>query len=530
MRRYARLGAYVASATLAVTTVTAIAPSAQAAPVKDPIGVNAGATWLESQLTHGIVRNTQFDFDDYGLSIDIGMALKAVGGHGGTVSGIATALAPGAHDNYYTSTYNNVTTTYAGSVAKMALFAQQAGADATSYGGQNLITLLEGRVATASPIAGRIEDDNNSFGDANVLGQAYAVAALHNANSTKAASALAFLLQQQCSNGGFRLTFTASKTASDQSCTDDTQAQIDATSVALIELKAIGQGGAPVTNATNYLIGKQAPSGAWGGDPGGAAENANATGLAAWALGNTAQSADGAAWLRDHQATFYDYCDNLKTNVGTVAYSTDTLNSGRVDGITTSTQDQFRRAAAQAVPGLQYLDTDATPAAPQLTGPSGYQKSDSFVNFSVTGVHAGDQLCITGGPGGAGGVSTGTTWVKREVLPFGTAIRTFVVRDRDGHSDSTTVNVLGAKTLPLTRSNYPNQRSSFVTVTVYGLAAGERASILFRGALKASGTADSAGHFRRSIWTGRQLGTGTIGGYGQFGDIRKGYTTIKVVR
>ena len=408
MRRYARLGAYVASVTLAVTTVTAIAPSAQADPAKDPIGVNAGASWLESQLTNGIVHNTQYNFDDYGLSIDVGMALKAVGGHAGTVSAIATALAPGAHDNYYTSTFQGVTTTYAGSVAKMALYAQQAGASATNYGGQDLITLLAGRVATASPIIGRIEDVNNSFGDSNVLGQAYAVAALHNAGSTsKEADALSFLLDQQCPNGGFRLSFTASKTASGQSCTDNAQAQIDATSVALIELKAINSSASPVTtaitNATAYLVGEQQLSGAWGGDPGGAAANANATGLAAWALGDTAESADGAAWLRDHQATFYDYCDALKTDVGTVAYSDSSLASGRIDGINAPTQDQFRRAAAQAVPGLQYLDADTTPSAPQLTGPAGYQKADSPVTFRATGVHAGDQLCLTGGPGGAGG-------------------------------------------------------------------------------------------------------------------------------
>ena len=152
------------------------------------------------------------------------------------------------------------------------------------------------------------------------------------------------------------------------------------------------------------------------------------------------------------------------------------------------------------------------------------------MNFRTTGVHAGDQLCITGGPGGAGGVASGTTWTRQEQLPYGTAIRTFAVRDRDGHSDSTTVNVLGAKTLPLTRSKYANKRSSFVTVTIYGLAPGEHAGIAFRGALKASGTADSAGHFRRSIWTGRTLGKGTVAGYGQFGDIRKGYAVIKVVR
>ncbi len=124
----------------------------------------------------------------------------------------------------------------------------------------------------------------------------------------------------------------------------------------------------------------------------------------------------------------------------------------------------------------------------------------------------------------------GTTWTKSARTADLTGTRTFAVRDRDGHSDTAQVKQLGTKTLVLTRPHYVNKRSSFASVTIYGLAAGERASILFRGELKASGTADSNGHFTRSIWTGRTLGVGTVGGYGQFGDIRKGYTTLKVVR
>ena len=534
MRRSVRLGALVASTTLALTGLAVIAPGAQAAPPKDPIGVNTGATWLTKQLTNGIVHNTQFNFDDYGLTVDIGLALKAVGGHASTVSSIATALAPGAHDNYYTSTFGGVTTTYAGSVAKLALFVQQAGGSATSYGGQNLITLLEGRVHSGSPIDGRIEDQNNGFGDANVLGQAYAVAALHTASSSKESSALSFLLSQQCPNGGFRLSFTADKTSSSQSCTNNTQAQIDATSVALLELKSLGSGAPAVTtainNATTFLVIRQQGSGAWGGDPGGSAANANATGLAAWALGNTADSAQGAAWLRDHQATYYDYCTKLKNDVGTVAYDDAGLSGGRSSGIDSTSQDQFRRAAAQALPGLQYLDADATPSAPHLTGPSGFAKGGGTATFRTSGVHAGDQLCLTGGPGGAGGTASGTTWTRAARLANLTGTRTFTVRDRDGHSDSVAVHQLGSKRLTLTKSHYRNKRFASVTATIYGLAAGERASLFYKGSLVRAGVADSAGHFQATFSAGGARGKRTIAGYGQFGDIRKGYTKIKVVR
>lgn len=533
MRSFARLGAIVGATTLAVTGLVAAVPAAQAAPAKDPIGVDTGATWLAKQLTNGIVHNHQYDFDDYGLTIDVGLALHAVGGHASTVSSIANALATGAHDNYYTYFNGTNTTTSAGSLAKLALFVQQAGGTPTNYGGHNLITLLEGTVAPSSPIAGRIQDANPSPSDlANTLGQAYAARALATASSSKAASVLSFLLDQQCPNGGFRLSFNTDKTSSSQSCTNNNQAQIDATSVALLEMRGLSGTTTAVTGAENFLIGKQQSSGAWGGDPGGSAANSNATGLAAWALGNTAGSAKGAAWLRDHQATYYDYCTKLKNDVGGVAYDDAGLSAARSHGIdpTSATQDQVRRATAQALPGLQYLDADSTPAAPQLTGPSGYVKGGGTASFTVTGVHAGDQLCITGGPGGAGGTASGTTWTKAAKIANLTGTRTFAVRDRDGHSDTAEVKQLGSKTLRLTRAHYVNKRSSFATVTIYGLASGERASILFRGALKASGTADSTGRFTRSIWTGRKLGRGTVGGYGQFGDIRKGHTTLKVVR
>ncbi len=257
MRSFARLGAVVGASTLAVAGLVTVSPSAQAVAPKDPIGVNTGAAWLAKQLTHGIVHNNQFNFADYGLTIDVALGLDAVGGHASEVSDIADALAPGSNANYTTSTYHGVTTTYAGQVAKLMVLVQKAGGDPTSYGGHDLTTMLEGTVASAAPIAGRIQDQNNTFGDANVLGQAYAARALATASSSKASSVLSFLLEQQCPNGGFRLTFNADKTAVRPELHRQQPAQIDVTSVALIEMRGLTGTSTAVTNADDYLIGKQ---------------------------------------------------------------------------------------------------------------------------------------------------------------------------------------------------------------------------------------------------------------------------------
>ena len=186
------------------------------------------------------------------------MALDAVGGQGATVDDITNALEPGSFANYYASTFNGVTTTYAGSLAKQLVLAQIAGSSPTNYGGHNLVTMLEGRTNGTAPIAGRIEDANNGFGDANVIGQAFAARGLSTAGSSKATNAVNFLLAQQCPNGGFRLNFNASKTSTSQSCTNNADAQLDVTSIAIIQLKAIGGHATAVNNAVAWLGPKQA--------------------------------------------------------------------------------------------------------------------------------------------------------------------------------------------------------------------------------------------------------------------------------
>ena len=95
--------------------------------------------------------------------------------------------------------------TYAGPVAKAAVLAQATGAGgAASFGGVDLISRLESRVAGAAPVAGRISDATTFDDYANTLGQAFAARALMSAGSTKASTVTSFLLKQQCSDGYFR--------------------------------------------------------------------------------------------------------------------------------------------------------------------------------------------------------------------------------------------------------------------------------------------------------------------------------------
>jgi hypothetical protein len=534
IRRASRFAAYAASASLAISgTLLAVTP-AGAAPTPTPAAETQGAAWLQGQLTNGVLHNAQYDFDDIALSADFAYALDAVGGHGAAVDSILDAIEPRAHDEWYTSTFNNVTTTYGGSIAKLLVLVQQTGGTPISFGGQNLVSLLDAQVATAAPIAGRVQNTNDSFGDANTIGQAYAAHGLTTASSSNAAAATAFLLKQQCSSGYFRLSFTADKTAIGQSCVNGTDApDTDATAIAVLQLQSQSTDGtvsAAITSAQTWLAAQQKTDGSFGGGTSTEASNANSTGLAALALGSTPASAKAAQWIRAHQATYYDDCDKLAAQRGAVAYGDAALAAGRSGGITTATADQFRRASAQAVPALVYLPADTTPAAPVLTGPGSYLKAGTRQVLTTSGVGSGDQLCLTGTGAALQGTATGPTWRSTVTLPAGTANRVYAVRDAEGHADTATLKVLGAKTLPIVTSKYKVKKKRYVTAMITGLVPSEWARIYYKGAFVRSGHATSTGKFVATFKVGKAKGKKSITGFGFFTDIRRGATTIKVVR
>jgi hypothetical protein len=398
MRISRPLVALVAAA--ASTTLVAGLTSPASAATYDGKPTAAGARWLSSQLTDGVVHNEQFDFDDWALTIDFTLGLDAAGRKPALVEQLTTKIADNVTS--YTEPFGD---TYAGNLGKAAVLAIVGHRDPRSFGGQDLIAKLEGRVSSTAPIVGRIEDLSAFADSANVFGQAHAARALNTADSPKAADALAFLLEQQCDKGFFRQSFTTDKAAVDQSCQGAPAAErtpsTDATALAVLSLTGVkGPGVKPaIDNAVDWLVGHQRANGSFSDD--GRAKspaNANSTGLAGWALGEARAArpaAKAATWLRNLQVPAANPCARrLRTDVGAIAYDAAAYRKGQRKGISVELQDQWRRASSQALPALVWApDAEGrfTAKAPSTVG------AGDRLRISITGAAPGERVCVTGG-------------------------------------------------------------------------------------------------------------------------------------
>jgi hypothetical protein len=333
----------------------------------DTAALSAAATWLGSQVTDGAVHNDQYDMDDYGLSIDVALALHAADQQPDTVRAVGDRLAE--HVDEYTSPGFG-TLTSAGATAKSVVLAQAVGADPTAYGDTDLLSRLEATVADKGPARGRIQDSldpkqADAVDYANVVGQAYAVTGLGAADSAEAAAATDFLLAQQCEEGWFRLDFTKDERATDQTCDGDraSSPDLDATAFAVRALAAddSSTAAAAVDSAVTWLQTQQAADGSFGGGSASTTANSNSTGLAGAVLGEAGETAgaeQAATWVFGHQALDCQSFD--APDVGAVAYDDASLAAAAKKGISVKSADQFRRASAGALPVLQWLPVDAT--------------------------------------------------------------------------------------------------------------------------------------------------------------------------
>ncbi len=348
------------SSALAVSLVAAGEPAQAAAAPSSPGG--HGATWLAGQLTNGLMHNPNFGgFDDYGLTADTVFALRAVGGHPADVRRARNALADHVNDYTAGSTASgDPGGRYAGSTAKLLVLAQTTGGDPTSFGGVNLVRRLNGRVTTSGPAKGRIAD-KSQFGDfANTIGQILAVRGLDAAKSGRAGAARRFLLEQQCAQGYFRLNFSKMRSVH-QGCGKNSPADPDATSYAVVQLWKSSRGDAKLRGALKdaiaWLATQQRKSGAFVGGTSTATPNTNSTGLAASALGLAGQcraARMAATWIAGFQVGAQPAGSKLAGQRGAIAYDKAALKAGKRDGITPEAQDQWRRAASQAAPGLLF--------------------------------------------------------------------------------------------------------------------------------------------------------------------------------
>lgn len=351
-----RGAALVAGTATALAVMTGGTPAVAGAADKQ----QAAAGWLAGELTGGVAVNDQYDFDDYGLSIDAGLALRAQGLKARKVEKISSALA-GAVDSYTTGADFGSDDVYAGATAKLTSFVARTGGDPAAFGGVDLVERLEGLVSTQAPTTGRIQD-RSSFGDyANTIGQAFAAQALHAVGSEQAAPVTSYLLQQQCEAGYFRLSFPAAA-APDQGCdaapgNPDQGADVTALVVlALLEVEdPSAEVSAALDEATGWLLTRQSEGGAFGAGSD-AGVNSNSTGLAGWALGEAGfcgRAQEAARWVKKQQAGGNDKA--LAAEKGAIAYDRAAFLKGKKEGIVVETRDQWRRATAQAAPALENL-------------------------------------------------------------------------------------------------------------------------------------------------------------------------------
>lgn len=347
--------AAVASAGLLIVT----AGAANATPAST---ANAH-TWLKGQLTGGLIHNSSYGFDDYGLTADTALALKQLGVSNKKLKTTRKALASHVDDWIRGGTTTDL---YAGSVAKAVVTADALGANPKKFGGANLVKLLQTTVSTSGATKGRI-GDVSAYGDyANTLGQALAAQALAADAPKKAEPVVKYLLEQQCSAGYFRLYF-ADPTAP-QSCNagDPKTTSVpdpDATSSALLSLQSLSHQSQKVKKAekkaVRWLRRHQRRNGSFIGGTSTATPNANSTGLAAGALagaGQCRQARKAATWVAKLQVSKKKATGALASAKGAIAYDKAALAAAKSAGITVDTQDQWRRATTQAAPALRYLD------------------------------------------------------------------------------------------------------------------------------------------------------------------------------
>jgi hypothetical protein len=282
-------GALVTGALLlpGAATPAAAAPSAPG---------SAALTWLADQLddAHGVFT---FDsgfgpFTDYGLTLDADLALLLGGGHASSVTASLTAIEAHLADYVSHGDFGSGPGDSAGALAKVLLTEEIAGRP-TTVSGIDLESRLRAtlRPTTDARRAGRFDGDHGDF--VNGVTHPLGVLALSRTTDGAPAASIAFLLAQQCANGGFRgdydvfdpVTFAVDEAASTRGCTTDAEAQGDATAFALEALLANRNAPGAAAAITKAIAFLELPANA-------AADNANSAGLAGQALRAAGETGD----------------------------------------------------------------------------------------------------------------------------------------------------------------------------------------------------------------------------------------------
>jgi hypothetical protein len=347
VRPLAGVAIVVTSLALAASTLPATAAAGVLAPRS---AGKVAADWQASQLTKGVIHNGEFDFDDWGLTIDTAFALAATGNEPRALRRTTRAITHHYFDAYATFSGD----AFAGAMAKSLLAAKVLGKNARHFGGHNVRGAVLDLVAPATEgfEAGRVRD-SGATDLSNTFAQAYAVLGLARTGGVRQ-SVVDYLRKQQCAEGFFRLTEVAGENCNQ---TAGSNPDVDATALALQGLVAADRAGSDVParalrKATRWLAGAQRDSGGFKGGTSTPGVNTNSTGLAAQALklaGRDRAVAKAAGFVAKLQLTRARAHGRSERDIGAIAYDRAGLKDGLRHGISVKERDQFRRATAQAI-------------------------------------------------------------------------------------------------------------------------------------------------------------------------------------
>ena len=297
------------------------------------------SAWIATQVHDGRIHNGQFDFDDWGLTLDAYLALVATDRHPEKARHMIKAVS--RHVKRYVQFNGDF---FAGAVAKSLLARKVAGLSGTiPSAGLDLRSRLRSMI-TAN---GRVSD-TGSPDYSSTLTQGLAVIAFSRSSGSPQ-RVVDYLLRQRCPRGYFREALGAERCGAAGS-----KPHVDSTAVAVQAMVAARKHDAHVPvrlikRSRHWLRSVQNDNGSWSllGTA-----NTNSTGLAAQALATGRPTGAGtlaAAWVGRQQIT-RDRADGgpARRDIGAIALTPAGLAAALNHGITQSTRDSFRRATTQA--------------------------------------------------------------------------------------------------------------------------------------------------------------------------------------
>lgn len=320
---------------------------------------DSAIAWMDAELAAnggnlpGFLEGTV----DWGLMGDFAIA-RIASGHAGDPATIA--LAQRLLDNLGSySTWDDQPDApgvrSAGALAKVYLVALGAGLDTSDVDGVDLETELRSLMNTSGDQAGRFAD-RNPFGPdySLMLGQAWAMMALSHTDGGVPPESVAFVVDQQCPSGGFRLLFEVTP-----GCEDDSEADPDATALVAQVLLGLDRSAAldeVLSDAIEWLTSRQQDDGSFGGGKYTEAPNANSTGLISQTLraaGLTAGADSARDWVLG-ELQLGPNADGTPAaeELGAIAYDPAARAEALESGIAPGARDQWRRASSQGVLAL----------------------------------------------------------------------------------------------------------------------------------------------------------------------------------